>query len=197
MMPAGAAGPACKSTVVPTAPMIDDMELIHDAQDGQPHGNTDNGIPGHWFVSSDGTGGTWIPPANKWMGYYNNKLDPAARHQPASDVLRRPRASRRGAWHSASASLRAWMPRPYTGRHAFWAKSTSGAALPVKFDLGTYDIVATAERRRLHRRMRRQVRDLADHSHRMEANPGPVLRFRSGDDDHPRRQRTRSPASRS
>ena len=32
---------------------------------------------------------------------------------------------------------------PYTGV-TFWAKSTSGTALPVKFDLGTYDIVSSA-----------------------------------------------------
>jgi len=142
MMPAGAAGPACKSTVVPTAPMIDDMELIHDAQDGQPHGNTDNGIPGHWFVSTDGTNGTWIPPANKWMGYYNNKLDP-----PRDTSLQAMFFGGQGftSWGVAlGVGVAACVDAtPYTGV-TFWAKSTSGTALPVKFDLGTYDVVPSA-----------------------------------------------------
>jgi Carbohydrate binding domain (family 11) len=140
-MPVGASGPACKMTVVPTAPMIDDMELIHDAQDGQPHGNTDNNIPGHWFVSNDGTNGTWIAPANKWMGYYNVKLDPA-------------RDTSQQAMFFGGQGFTAWGvalgvgvaacvdASPYMGV-SFWAKSTTASALPVKFDVGTYDVVVS------------------------------------------------------
>ena len=130
--------------------------------------------------------GTWIPPANKWTGYYNNKLDP-----PRDTSLQAMFFGGQGftSWGVAlGVGVAACVDAtPYTGV-TFWAKSTSGTALPVKFDSGNLRRRPNGERRWLHRHLRGQVRNLADHSHRMEANPDTVLRFRSGHDDHPHRQ---------
>jgi hypothetical protein len=138
-MPAGA---ACTQTVTPSAPMIDDMELATDGMDGQPHGNTDNGIPGHWFASGDGKEGTWIAPANKWNGYYNTKLDPA-------------RGTSQQAMFFGGQGFTGWGvavgigiapvcvdASPYSGV-TFWAKTNTGSPLTLKFDINTFDIIAS------------------------------------------------------
>jgi hypothetical protein len=140
MMPSASGGPACQNVFVASAPMIDDMEIRPPENDG-PHGDTDNGMPGHWFVATDGTKGTWIPPANKWNGFYNVTLDP-------------PRDTSKQAMFFGGQGFTDWGVAIGVGIAAcvdasaysgitFWAKSTGSNALTAKLDVGTYDIVAT------------------------------------------------------
>jgi len=132
--------PACKTVFLASAPMIDDMEIRPPENDG-PHGDTDNGMPGHWFVAGDGKEGTWIPPADKWVGFYNVTLAP-----PRDASLQAMFFGGQGftSWGVAlGVGVAACVDAsPYMGV-TFWAKSTSGAALPVKFDIGTYDVVVS------------------------------------------------------
>jgi hypothetical protein len=65
-------GPACSAVFTASNPMIDSME-----GDG-PHGDADNGMPGHWWAAGDGTGtstGQWSQSGG--MKYFNVVLDPA------------------------------------------------------------------------------------------------------------------------
>src|SRR5260221_782950 len=132
--------PACKSVFLASAPMIDDMEIRPPENDG-PHGDTDNGMPGHWFVSNDGTAGTWIAPANKWNGFYNVTLAP-----PRDASLQAMFFGGQGftGWGVAlGVGVAACVDASaYTGV-TFWAKSTTATALPLKFDIGNYDLVAS------------------------------------------------------
>ncbi len=132
--------PACKNVFVATAPMIDDMEIRPPENDG-PHGDTDNGMPGHWFVSGDGKEGTWVAPANTWAGFYNVKL------MPARDASQQAMFFGGQGFTGWGVALGVGVAQcvdasSYTGV-TFWAKSTSGAPLSAKFDVGTYDVVAS------------------------------------------------------
>ena len=82
---------------------------------------------------------SWIAPANKWNGYYNVKLDP-------------PRGTSQQAMFFGGQGFTGWGvalgigitpvcvdASPYSGI-TFWAKSTTGTPLPLKFDVVTYDI---------------------------------------------------------
>ncbi len=123
-----------------TSPVIDNME------GSEPHGDTDNGMPGHWWCAGDGSAGA--TSSGEWeqsggMGYYNVLLDP-----PRDGSLRAMAFDGQGftSWGVAiGISINSCVDASaYTGIE-FWAKSNTSSGFSSKFRVGTYETEAVRD----------------------------------------------------
>jgi hypothetical protein len=114
--------------------------MIDSAEGDSPHGDTDSGIPGHWWCAGDGTPGATTTAQWKQSGgagYYNVVLSP-----PRGDSLRAMYFNGTGfdTWGVAMgmAVNSCVDASAYTGIK-FWVKSNTASGFTATFHVGTYE----------------------------------------------------------